>query len=158
MAKKGLHVKDSRFGTHRSEALAERHRRQLERQYGGVWIIAERRSQRGYRSRRGRQFRFDQIAEQTAEYVVHFDYGKKKKGNVIDVQVHLVGPANAADAEAIQAATDLMVGYDLPQGWEAKVIAWRDKSEHTPGKIASAAADIRFAIAGRSSVTRSKSE
>jgi hypothetical protein len=158
MARKRLRVKDSRFGTHRSEALAERHRRQLEREFGGVWIIAERRSQRGYRSRRGRQFRFDQIAAAVAEYVVHFDYGKKKKGNVIDVQVHLIGPSDASDEAAINAAADLMVGYDLPQGWEAKTIAWRDKSEHTPGKMADAAADLRFAIAGRTSVTRSEIE
>ena len=90
----------------------------------------------------------------SSEFVVHFDYGSKRKGNVIRVQVHLIGPANASDREAIAATREFFEHEEEPAGWKVRVIKWRKQSARTPGQIADAATALRFAILGKASVRK----
>jgi len=59
------------------------------------------------------------------EYVLHFDYGKTRKANPIDVQVHLRGPKGISDAEVKAQYKTWWATGNLPRGWDVRAIAWK---------------------------------
>jgi hypothetical protein len=62
-----------------------------------------------------------------AEYVLHFDYGRTRKANPIDVQVHLRGPANVSDKEVKAQYKTWWETRNLPRAWDVRAIAWKHK-------------------------------
>lgn len=111
----------------RSRELAERRARDLRRKYDAekVEIIA-RRSASGRYSERGQFFTIRITPKSATEYVLHFDYGSNKKGKkqLIRFQLHLVGPNDATDAEAIAVGIAIDLGVQSVEKWEFKTITW----------------------------------
>lgn len=141
---------------HKSLALAEAHRRQLANRYAAPTAIVARQTAEGKFSNRGTHWTFRVQRTQT-EYVVHFDYKSRRGAHAVDVQVHLLGPSNADDDDAIEAAARFMKDQRVPRGWKVKIIGWRGgDQETTPGKMRDAADRLRFAIYGNVDVTRKR--
>lgn len=115
------------YGKHRSRTLAERHARDLSRKFDAPFEIIARRRADGRYSTRGHFFTFEEQepTEEKVEYVLHFDYGKKRRGNPIDVQVHLRGPNNADDKEVKTCYKEWWETGNLPRGWSVRAIAWQ---------------------------------
>ena len=90
---------------HRNAKLASHEQRQLEKKYNIV-RLESRRNSLGHHSKRGRTYVWEVFKKPEAEeieIVLHFDYGNKKAKNLIQFQVHIIGPATATDAECISA-------------------------------------------------------
>jgi len=113
-------------GQHRSRALANRHLRALQRQYGDARIIS-RRNSAGRFSKRGQYYEFE-VREKTGkglEFVVHFDYGGGRKRNLITFQFHVFAPGGVTDEEALQAIRDRAAGKKWPSNqWRARMLEY----------------------------------
>lgn len=118
---------------HQSAALAERKRSELEKKYFIVRLLS-RRNDKGNFSNRGHNFIwevFDKPKGKRIELVLHFDYGDEGGKNTIRFQVHVFGPSEATDSEAISAVRKLEKG-ERPKGWKFKEIFWSHPPGHTP--------------------------
>lgn len=111
---------------HRNAALAARKRADLQRANPDSSVtLLSRRSAGGRFSSRGQTFVWEvQPKNKKLNLVLHFDYGDQGRGKLIQFQVHVEGPGDVSDAEAIEviqkAATD---GY-YPKGWRERAIFW----------------------------------
>lgn len=116
---------------HRNAELASRKQRQLEKKYNIV-RLESRRNSLGHYSKRGRTYVWEVFKKpevEEIEIVLHFDYGNKEAKNLIQFQVHVIGPATATDAECISAVRAFERG-EKPEGWKWKEIFWA----HPPRK------------------------
>lgn len=121
---------------HRSRKLADRNRRQLEKKYFIVRLDA-RRNDKGRYSTGGHTFVwevFDKPKGKRIEIVLHFDYGSTKKKNLIQFQVHIFGPSESTDSEAI-AAVRKFERDEKPKGWKWKEIFWAHPPKSAQGPI-----------------------
>ena len=111
---------------HRSAALADRKRRDLEARYPESRVeLLSRRNEKGWFSNNGHTFTWEVTPTGARlELVVHFDYGSEKSKNLIRFQVHVFGPGNATDAEAISAIRQANKGEGFPKSWRKRAIYW----------------------------------
>lgn len=121
---------------HPSAALAERKRKTLEKRYFIVRLLS-RRNAAGRFSKRGQHYEwevFDKPKGKRAEFVVHFDYGSGRTKNLIRFQVHVLGPQEATDEEAISAIRAFERG-ERKRGWTWKEIYWSHPPKSVQGPI-----------------------
>lgn len=121
---------------HHSAALASRKRRELEKRYFIVRLLS-RRNAAGRFSKRGQHYEwevFDKPRGKRTEFVVHFDYGSGRKKNLIRFQVHVLGPQDATDEEAISAIRAFERG-ERKRGWTWKEIYWSHPPKSVQGPI-----------------------
>jgi hypothetical protein len=116
---------------HRNYSLALRHLAALRRENPGQQVeLLSRRNAQGRYSSRGHNFRFEVIGEKPTgkgiEFVAHFDYGSKKKGSVIEMQLHIFAPEGTTDNEALQAIRDRALGKPWPsKKWQARMLEYK---------------------------------
>ena len=113
---------------HHNADLADRKRGDLEARYPNSRVeLISRRNERGWFSDNGHTFTWEVTPTQKEiELVVHFDYGSNAgpKKDLIRFQVHVFGPGNATDAEAIRAIRQANQGEGFPDGWRKRAIYW----------------------------------
>jgi hypothetical protein len=117
---------------HRNYRLALRHLAALRHQYGNAELLS-RRNARGRFSQRGQLFQFE-VREDTGkrvQFVLHFDYAGGKAKDLLRFQVHVSGPEDVSDDEAIRIIRDNFGGDEkpLPKGWRRRSIYWGHISE-----------------------------
>lgn len=90
-------IPDVIFGQHRSQKLAERHAKELDRKYGPTWFIVARRRADGQFSTRGHFFEFRRQPEKPKlfEWIVSFTYSRT--GRSFDVIVTAEDEVSAID-------------------------------------------------------------
>lgn len=116
---------------HRNYSLALRHLSALRRENPGQQVeLLSRRNAQGRHSSRGRHFTFEVIGEKPTgegiEFVAHFDYGSKKSGSVIEMQLHIFAPEGTTDNEALQAIRDRALGKSWPsKEWQARMLEYK---------------------------------
>jgi len=111
---------------HRSYALALRHLRELRRKYPSAELLS-RRNARGRYSSRGQFYEFEVTEEtqQKIELVLHFDYSSTAARDLLRFQVHVIGPGNVSDDEALRVVREHFTkGGKYPKGWREKAIYW----------------------------------
>jgi hypothetical protein len=57
-----------------------------------------------------------------AEYLIHFDYGTKKQH--VQFQIHIIGPSDATDDEAIAVAIAIVLEVHEIEGWKFVLITY----------------------------------
>ena len=111
---------------HRNYKLAMRHLAKLRREYASAELLS-RRNKRGQFSCRG-QFYVFEVTKETQdkiELVAHFDYGSSKARDLLRFQVHIVGPGDVSDNEALRVISEhFEEGKSYPKGWKQKTIYW----------------------------------
>jgi len=117
------------YGQHRSLALAERHRRELERGTGKPVKIIARRNSRGEYSERGQFFTFEVSEKKRQEYAFRATYtGSKKKGNSFEAEIHFSAPSGLAKDDALTVIATWTETGMLPEDWkEPKAVMWNEK-------------------------------
>ena len=116
---------------HRNYSLALQHLAALRRDNPGQQVeLLSRRNAAGRYSTRGRSYQFEVIGEKPTgegiEFVAHFDYGSKKKGSVIEMQLHIFVPEGTTDNEALQAIRDRALGKPWPsKKWKARMLEYK---------------------------------
>lgn len=117
------------YGQHRSLALAERHRRELERETGLPVRIIARRNRRGEYSERGQFFTFQSADKKREEYAFRAAYtGSKKKGNSFNAEIHFNAPGGLTGNDALTVIAVWAETGILPNDWkEPKAITWNHK-------------------------------
>lgn len=111
---------------HRNFALATRHLRELRKKYASAELLS-RRNARGRFSNRGQFYVFEvtEATQDKIELVAHFDYGSSKAKDLLRFQVHIIGPADASDDEALRVIREhFSEGEAYPKGWRQKTIYW----------------------------------
>jgi hypothetical protein len=114
-------------GYHRSAALAHKHLLALRREHRDATVeLIGRRTAKGRYSSRGRYFWYEITKhESKIELVLHFDYGSSRARDLLRFQVHVIGPGNAADDEALRIVrSHFSEGKRFPVGWRQKTIFW----------------------------------
>lgn len=143
------------YGKHRSHALAERHARELAREFDAPFEIIARRRADGRYSARGHYFTFEkqEPPKKEVEYVLHFDGGSgsdkdKNRTPIVDVQVHLSG-FEAEDAEVRRIYKTWWEENTLPEGWTVKAIAWQRAGKSESGNPEEVREWLGFALRKR---------
>lgn len=114
------------IGQHRSQALADRHLRDIRREHPDSTVQeTSRRNARGRFSMRGHFFTFEVIDHpEKLELVAHFDYGGGRKSNLIEFQLHIFAPRGTSDEDAIKTIRQRARGVPWPKGWKAKTLRY----------------------------------
>ena len=114
-------------------------------------------AKRGWKTRRANEAQRQAAKEQTArEFVLHFDYGSKKKRNLIQFQVHVTAPQGVTDAEAIKTIRQWDHTGQLPKGWKQLTIQWSRAKSKIKHQVDSAIREVQTPalLNGRATVRR----
>ena len=127
------------IGHHRKLELANRHLKKIQKQRPEFeWGIFARLNPNWQPSLHGRIFVFTPLEEELEEelgeeleeeqeYVVHIDYGSKKRKNLVTYQVHIKGPRGATDEQVKAVIRKIGESGETPKGWQSAQILWSHK-------------------------------
>lgn len=111
---------------HRSAALTDKKRRSLQHANPeSQFNLLSRRNARGRFSTNGHKFVWEvQPKNKKLNLVLHFDYGDQGKGKLIQFQVHVEGPGETSDADAVEIIQTAALEGRYPKGWRERAIFW----------------------------------
>jgi hypothetical protein len=127
-------------GQHRSFALAERHRREL----GKNWRISSRRNAQGELSARGHFFTFTRKRrkkKKLTEYQINVAYEAARASSSVQVQISAKGPSGKNRDQVIKVVEKKMANSlegledeeSDPRGWELHIVFWEKKGKRSFG-------------------------